>query len=72
MGEALARYLRYDRPDISTRRVFACMKAPLRGFAGPSTVSTIVIGIKSNVPKVRPSFKDDAVAQLPSLRNFST
>lgn len=42
VGEALAAYLRCDRPDISTRRVFARMKAPLRGFAGPSTVSTIV------------------------------
>ena len=42
VGEALAAYLRWDRPPVSTRRVFVRMRAPLRGFAGPSTVSTIV------------------------------
>jgi integrase/recombinase XerD len=42
VGEALATYLRRDRPPHVTRRVFLCMKAPRRGFAHPSTVSTIV------------------------------
>lgn len=42
VGQALASYLRYDRPSCKTRRVFVCMKAPQRDFAGPSTVSTIV------------------------------
>ena len=42
VGEALASYLRQDRPLCQTRRVFACMRAPQRGFAGPSTLSTIV------------------------------
>ena len=42
VGDALAAYLRSDRPLVSTRRVFVCMRAPLRGFAGPGTVSTIV------------------------------
>jgi integrase/recombinase XerD len=42
VGQALASYLRQDRPSCKTRRVFVCMKAPQRGFAGPSTVSTIV------------------------------
>lgn len=42
VGEALAAYLRWHRPPVSTRRVFVRMRAPLRGFAGPSTVSTIV------------------------------
>lgn len=42
VGEALAAYLRWDRPLVSTRRVFLRTQAPLRGFAGPSTVSTIV------------------------------
>ncbi len=42
VGEALAAYLRRDRPVVSTRRVFVRTRAPLRGFAGPSTVSTIV------------------------------
>ena len=42
VGEALATYLRWYRPLASTRQVFMCMRAPLRGFAGPATVSTIV------------------------------
>lgn len=42
VGEALTSYLRVDRPACKTRRVFVCMKAPRRGFAGPSTVTTIV------------------------------
>jgi site-specific recombinase XerD len=42
VGEALASYLRRDRPTCKTRRVFVCMKAPIRGFAGPSTLTTIV------------------------------
>ncbi len=41
-GEALAAYLRTDRPGTRTRRVFVRMKAPHTGFAGPSSVSTIV------------------------------
>jgi integrase/recombinase XerD len=42
VGDALATYLRCDRPPSSTRRVFLCMRAPRRGFARPGTVSTIV------------------------------
>ena len=42
VGEALVRYLREDRPTLPTRRVFVRLRAPLRGFAGPSSVSTIV------------------------------
>jgi site-specific recombinase XerD len=42
VGEALTSYLRTDRPPCKTRRVFICMKAPRSGFAGPSTLSTIV------------------------------
>ncbi len=41
VGEALASYLRRDRPHCRTRRVFVCTKAPRRGFAGPSTLTTI-------------------------------
>jgi site-specific recombinase XerD len=41
-GQALACYLRQDRPACSSRRVFVRMKAPRRGFAHSSTVSTIV------------------------------
>lgn len=41
-GDALATYLRRDRPRHTTRRVFLCTRAPRRGFANPSTVSTIV------------------------------
>ncbi len=42
VGEALASYLRNDRPTCSTRRVFLRMRAPCQGFKGSTTVSTIV------------------------------
>jgi site-specific recombinase XerD len=42
VGQALVSYLRRDRPRCQTRRVFVCRKAPRRGFANPSTLSTIV------------------------------
>lgn len=42
VGEALASYLRRDRPACRTRRVFVCTNAPRRGFAHPSTLSKIV------------------------------
>ncbi len=42
VGDALATYLRRDRPPHATRRVFLCTRAPRRGFGNPSTVSAIV------------------------------
>jgi integrase/recombinase XerD len=42
VGEALTSYLRRGRPACPTRRVFVCMKAPRRGLAGSSTLTTIV------------------------------
>ncbi len=42
VGEALATYLRNDRPACPTRRLFLRMRAPRRGFNNASTVSTIV------------------------------
>lgn len=42
IGKALALYLQKDRPPGSSRRVFLCRRAPHRGFAHPSTVTTIV------------------------------
>jgi site-specific recombinase XerD len=42
VGEALATYIRRDRPRQPTRRVFLCTKAPRRGFKGAGAVSTIV------------------------------
>jgi len=42
VGEAMATYLRQDRPRCMTRRVFIRIKAPHRGFANPSSISTIV------------------------------
>ena len=42
VGEALTCYLRRGRPACQTRRVFVCMRAPRRGFTGPSTLTTIV------------------------------
>ena len=42
VGRALAAYVRRDRPRCQTRRVFVCTKAPRRGLAHSSTLSTIV------------------------------
>ena len=42
VGEALATYLRRDRPRCATRRVFVRVRAPYRGLGHPSTVSTLV------------------------------
>jgi site-specific recombinase XerD len=42
VGDALATYLRRDRPPHVARHVFLCMRAPRRGFGHPSSVSTIV------------------------------
>jgi site-specific recombinase XerD len=42
VGEAMATYLRHHRPSCTTRRVFIRTKAPHRGFAHPSSISTIV------------------------------
>jgi site-specific recombinase XerD len=42
VGEALALYLQKDRPPGRSRRVFVCRRAPHRGFAHPSSVTTIV------------------------------
>jgi site-specific recombinase XerD len=42
VGAALAVYLRRDRPHSASRRVFLRHRAPITGFANPSTISTIV------------------------------
>jgi len=42
VGKALVTYLRQDRPPCNTRRVFVRNRAPHRGFAHPSSLSTIV------------------------------
>lgn len=42
VGQALATYLRRDRPASASRRVFLCMRAPRRVFASRSVVTTIV------------------------------
>jgi site-specific recombinase XerD len=42
VGMALAAYLRRDRPPSASRRVFLRRRAPLTGFANPSTLSSIV------------------------------
>ena len=42
VGEALAAYLQDGRPRSASRRVFMRAKAPIRGFLGPSAVSTVV------------------------------
>jgi site-specific recombinase XerD len=56
VGEALALYLKKDRQPGSSRRVFLCRRAPHRGLAHPSTVSTIVaraLGRAGLVPATR-------------------
>ena len=42
VGEAMATYLRHHRPPCTTRRVFIRTKAPHRGFAHLSSISTII------------------------------
>jgi site-specific recombinase XerD len=42
VGEALAFYLRQDRPAYQTRHVFLCTKAPRRSFVRSCTVSMII------------------------------
>jgi site-specific recombinase XerD len=42
VGKEMARYLQHGRPRCSTRRFFVRAKAPLRGFATPAAISTIV------------------------------
>lgn len=42
VGEALAAYLHRGRPQSESRRVFLRSRAPHRGLAHPSTVSTLV------------------------------
>jgi site-specific recombinase XerD len=42
VGQAIAAYLRRGRPQSTNRRVFLRVKAPIRGFRGPSGVGSIV------------------------------
>jgi site-specific recombinase XerD len=42
VGTAVAAYLRRDRPPAVSRRVFLRHRAPITGFANPSTLSSIV------------------------------
>jgi site-specific recombinase XerD len=42
VGAALAGYLRHDRPQSATRKVFLRHRAPLVGFGNSSTISSLV------------------------------
>jgi integrase/recombinase XerD len=42
VGEALATYLRRDRPPHPARRMFLCTRAPRRGFANPSASARLL------------------------------
>jgi site-specific recombinase XerD len=42
VGDALACYLRRDRPRCQTRQVFICVRAPRRGFSNASAVTSVV------------------------------
>jgi site-specific recombinase XerD len=56
VGEAIACYLRHHRPPCKTRRLFVLAKAPHRGFAHPSSISTIVCRAM-NRAGLQPDFK---------------
>ena len=55
VGEAIAAYLRQDRPRCTTRRVFIRNKAPHLSLGNPSSISTIVcralrkVGLQPNL-----------------------
>ncbi len=55
-GEALASYLRRDRPPCQTRRVFACAKAPRRGLATSGALRGIIRRALDRA-NVHPDFK---------------
>jgi site-specific recombinase XerD len=42
VGDAVVSYLCQGRPQVSTRRVFVCARAPRRGFTSSVAISTIV------------------------------
>ena len=42
VGEALAAYLKHDRPMCETRRLFIRLRAPRRGFLSSAAIDTIV------------------------------
>jgi len=42
VGQAIAAYLKKDRPPCSTRHVFIRLRAPRRGFVNSEAISTIV------------------------------
>jgi len=42
VGKAIAAYLRHGRPQSTSRRVFLRAKAPIRGFLGPTAISSLV------------------------------
>lgn len=56
VGEAIACYLHRHRPPCKTRRLFVLAKAPHRGFAHPSSISTIVCRAM-NRAGLQPDFK---------------
>jgi len=56
VGTAVATYLRQHRPHCATRRLFIRTRAPHRGFANPSSVSTIACRAL-NRAGLQPAFK---------------
>jgi site-specific recombinase XerD len=50
VGQAIATYLKKDRPTCSSRRVFIRLKAPRRGFANVSADLDIPLCHRSNIP----------------------
>lgn len=56
VGAAMAIYLRQHRPHCRTRRLFVRTRAPHRGFANPSSISTIVCRALTRAG-LQPAFK---------------
>jgi site-specific recombinase XerD len=42
VGKAIAEYLRYGRPQSTSRRVFLRSKAPIRGFRRQNTIAALI------------------------------
>ena len=56
IGQALVRYLRYGRPQCSSRRVFIRIKAPHKGFSSSVAICDILKRALARA-KINPAFK---------------
>jgi site-specific recombinase XerD len=68
VGQALAAYLKKDRPPCSTRRLFVRLKAPRHGFANSIAISSLVA---KALKKSRHSFSLQRGASVPAYPGHS-